>query len=254
MARRSRSTRHISRSARLGISVALAAVASVGSLVGVAGASPTLSDTAIAGVINVTNADLPAPSTWSGSAQTPNTATEVALAQQALRCISAKTGTISPDAFGTVGGKGGIVTTDVESLIFSKKGTATGLPEVSSDVDLLTTSSQASRDLVAFGRKVDLPCLTALIANVTSGVTGEKGAVTSSFMSIPHHGTGNGGVGIRFAISGVGLSGPLIDDAYFYVEGRAEISLAFTNVSTPFQAAEANAIAARVMARAKAHI
>jgi hypothetical protein len=233
------------------VSVASAAVAS---LVGVADASPTLSDTAIANVINVTSADLPAPSTWTASVQTPNTATEITLAQQALHCISAKTGTISPDAFGTVGGKGGIVTADVESLIYSKKGTSTGLPEVSSDVDLLTTSSQASRDLTAFGKKVDLPCLTALIANVTAGVTGEKGPVASSFVSIPRHGTGNGGVGIRFAISGVGLSGPLIDDAYFYVEGRAEISLAFTNVSTPFSEAEANAVAARVMARAKAHI
>ena len=56
--------------------------------------------------------------------------------------------------------------------------------------------------------------------------------MTNSFIQIPSHGTGVGGVGVRFAITDAGMSGTLYDDAFFYVEGTAEVSLSFVNLDS----------------------
>ena len=249
---RTRSARRFSRRAWVGASFVIAALTCFGALGEAAAAASPRSDVAVARLINVTSADLPDPATWAGSVQTPNTAAQIAQAHRALRCISNRSGKISPDPFGTIGRAGGTVTADVQSSMFAKKRTASGLPGVSSEVDFLTSSTQATKDLAAFDSKVDLSCLTALIANVTAGEVGHKVLVNASVTSIPHYGSGNGGVGIRFTVTG--LSAPLVDVAYFYVEGRAEVSLSFVNLGTSFPTGWAHGIAARVMARAKTHV
>src|ERR1700723_3251411 len=55
--------------------------------VGAVGVQPP-SDTALARLINVTRSDLPSPASWAASAQTANTAAQVADAQAALKCAN----------------------------------------------------------------------------------------------------------------------------------------------------------------------
>jgi hypothetical protein len=212
------------------------------------------SDGTLAREIDVAPGDLPTAFTWTSSSQTPNTAAQTKQAEQAVTCIQ-KSGavaqSISPDPFGTSEKTGGPVVADVESPLFAKQDSTNGLPTVSSDVTFMKSSPQASTDLAAFATNAGLTCIATLIGTLTAAAVGHQIGMTSSFISIPPHGTGVGGVGVRFAITGAGTTGTLYDDAFFYVEGTAEVSLSFVNLNAHVTTSWENSIAAKVMARAQ---
>lgn len=217
-----------------------------------AGASAS-SDLTLAREINVTSADLPSGTTWSSSPASPNSAAQVARARQAVACMKASGGAaaaLSADAFGTTGVAAGVVTADVQSADFGPKGSSTGLPGISSEVDVVRTSSQATKDLSAFASAKVLACATSLVKTVLSQETGHAVTVSSNFASAPRHGGGSGGVRWVFSVKGSGLSATVDEDAYFYVQGRAEISFSFINAGTSFSTSSASTIVSHVMTRA----
>jgi hypothetical protein len=216
--------------------------------------SHAASDGSLAREIDVGAGDLPTAITWTSSSQTPNTAAQTKQAEQAVTCIQ-KSGavaqSVSPDPFGTSEQTGGPVVADVESPLFAKLNSTIGLPTVSSDVTFMKTATQASTDLAAFATNAGLACISTLIGTLTAAAVGHQIGMTSSFIQIPRHGTGVGGVGVRFAITDAGLSGTLYDDAFFYAEGTAEVSLSFVNVASHVASSWENSITAKVMARAQ---
>ncbi len=211
-------------------------------------------DDTLARQINVALGDLPTAIAWTSSSQTPNTAAQTKQAEQAVTCLQ-RTGAggkgVSPDPFGTSEKTGGSVVADVESPLFAKEASTIGLPTVSSDVTMLRSSTQAAADLRAFATNAGLSCLSTLIGTLTAAAVGHEVGLTDTFIDIPRRGTGNGGVGMRFAITNAGLSGTLYDDAFFYVQGRAEVSLSFVNLATHVESSWENSVAEKVMARAQ---
>jgi hypothetical protein len=212
------------------------------------------SDGTLAREIDVAPSDLPTTITWTSSSQTPNTAAQTKQAEQAVICIQ-KSGavaqSISPDPFGTSEKTGGPVVADVESQLFAKQDSTIGLPTVSSDVTFMKTAAQASTDLAAFATNAGLACISTLIGSLTAAAVGHQIGMTNSFIQIPRHGTGVGGVGVRFAITGAGLNGTLYDDAFFYAEGTAEVSLSFVDLDSHVPTTWESSITAKVMARAQ---
>jgi len=242
------STRHMGAVALLVSAIALAASS------GYAAAANT--DAATAKALNVTRADLPVSVKWTASAQAPNSASETALAVKAVGCIRAGGGAaarISTDPFGTTEVVSGTVTADAESPYFAPTGSRNSVASVSSEVVMLKSASQAANDLSAFATNVAHTCLTNLFIALLGKEAGEgKFKFTMTAPSIPHLGTGRGGLDLRIVLSGGKLPGPIIDYTYFYVQGRAEVALSFVSFQTQFPVAWANAIAARVMDKARA--
>jgi len=115
---------------------------------------------------------------------------------------------------------------------------------------MLKSATQASNDLSAFATSVALTCLSNYLA-AGLGVAGTGKVTAATGPSIPRLGTGRGGLDLRFVVTGLGLSGPLVDDSYFYVQGRAEVYLSFLSINTQFSKAWSDAIATHVMARAR---
>ncbi len=212
------------------------------------------SDATLAHKINVAAGDLPTEIVWVGAKPTARPVAEKAQDEQTITCMKKAGGAaakISPDPFGTVGEPGGTVTVDVSSSTFSPKGAANRFPQVSSEVDFLKTASQATNDLAAFATKAALVCFAREFANLYSAEIGSKVSATTSFLPLTHYGAGNGGVHGRYVITGKALKAPLYDDAYFYVQGRAEILLSFVNLGSPFSSNWASSVVGKVMARAK---
>ena len=56
---------------------------------------------------------------------------------------------------------------------------------------------------------------------------------------------------MRFAITNAGVAGTLYDDAFFYVQGAAEVSLSYVNLDSHVTSAWEASVAAKVMARAQ---
>jgi hypothetical protein len=212
------------------------------------------SDGALARQINVALSDLPTAIAWTSSSQTPNTAAQTKQAEQAVACLQ-RTGSsaqsVSPDPFGTSEKTVGSVVADVESPLFAKETSTIGLPTISSDVTMLKTATQASTDLAAFATNAGLACVSTLIGTLTAAAVGHQIGLTDTFIDIPRHGSGNGGVGMRFAITNAGLTGTLYDDAFFYVQGRAEMSLSYVNLAAHVQTTWETSVAAKVMTRAQ---
>lgn len=211
------------------------------------------SDATTAKVVNLTRADLPVSTKWTAAVQTPNTAAEAALGVKALGCIRASggvAGKISTDPFGITEEVGGGVTADAQSSDFAEKGSSGVQPSVSSEVVMLKSATQASNDLSAFATSVALTCLSNYLA-AGLGVAGTGKVTAATGPPIPRLGTGRGGLDLRFVVTGLGLSGPLVDDSYFYVQGRAEVYLSFLSINTQFSKAWSDAIATHVMARAR---
>jgi hypothetical protein len=212
------------------------------------------SDGTLAREIDVAAGDLPTTITWTSSSQTPNTAAQTKQAEEAVTCMQ-KSGAVaqslSPDPFGTSERTGGPVVADVQSPLFAKQDSTIGLPTVSSDVTFMKTAAQASTDLAAFATNSGLACISTLIGTLTAAAVGHQIGMTNSFIQIPRHGTGIGGVGVRFAITDAGVSGTLYDDAFFYVEGTAEVSISFVNLDSHVTTSWEDSIAAKVMARAQ---
>ena len=203
--------------------------------------------------IDVALSDLPTAIAWTSSSQTPNTAAQTKQAEQAVTCLQRTGGSaqsVSPDPFGTSEKTAGPVVTDVESPLFAKETSTIGLPTISSDVTMLKTPTQASTDLAAFATNAGLACVSTLIGTLTAAAVGHQIGLTDTFINIPRHGTGDGGVGMRFAITNAGLTGTLYDDAFFYVQGKAEVSLSYVNLATHVQSTWETSVAAKVMTRA----
>lgn len=223
------------------------------SVIAVGPADATSSDATLAKTLNMTRAELPQPTTWTSTAQTPNTPAETALGVKAVACVRAGSGAgakVSADPFGTTGVVGGTVTADVQSPEFAVKG-ASGFPSASSEVVMLKSAAQASNDLSAFASPSTRGCFASLLAGFLKSDGDTKLKVTSSSQALPHLGSARGGFGYRFVVSGPELPGRLIDYTYFYVQGRAEIDLEFVNIATQFPTTWANSIAAVVMERAR---
>lgn len=226
----------------------------ISSVIAAGPATAAASDEALAKALNMTQAELPQPTKWTSSPQTPNTSTQTALGVKAVGCVrtsssaGAKVGT---DPFGTTEVVGGTVTADAESPTFASKGSSAGLPSAGSEVVMLKSASQAANDLSAFASTPARACFTSLLVAVLKSEGSGKLKVAASPQALPHLGTGRGGFGLRYVVTGSQLPGPLIDYTYFYVQGRAEIDLEFTNLNTQFPTAWANAIAARVIGRAQ---
>jgi hypothetical protein len=204
--------------------------------------------------IDVELSDLPSAIAWTSSSQSPNTAAQTKQAEQAVACLQKSGGAaqgVSPDPFGTSERTGGQVVADVESPLFAKEASTIGLPTISSDVTMLKTATQASTDLAAFATTAGLACVATLIGTLTAAAVGHQIGMTDAFIPVPRHGTGNGGIGMRFAITDAGLTGTLYDDAFFYVQGRAEVSLSYVNLATHVQSAWETSVAAKVMSRAQ---
>jgi hypothetical protein len=226
----------------------------VSSVVPAGPAAATASDAVLAKALNMTQAELPQPTKWTASPQTPNTSAQTALGVKAVGCVrtsSSAGGKVGTDPFGTTEVVGGTVTADVESPTFASKGSSAGLPSAGSEVVMLKSASQAANDLSAFASTPARACFTSLLVAVLKSEGSGKLKVAASPQALPHLGTGRGGFGLRYVVTGSQLPGPLIDYTYFYVQGRAEIDLEFTNLNTQFSTAWANAIAVLVMARAR---
>jgi hypothetical protein len=68
----------------------------------------------------------------------------------------------------------------------------------------------------------------------------------------PSYGAGNGGVHVRSTFTGSGLPSPNFSDSYYYVDGRAEITISFaSSVAQPFSTGLADAVVAKIMTRAE---
>jgi hypothetical protein len=238
---------------------AAAAISLVISCSSLNGASATVRSQATSGVslarqINVVLSDLPAAVIWTSSSQTPNTAAQTKQAEQAVACLQRAVGnsqSVSADPFGTSEKTGGPVVADVESPLFAKETSTIGLPTISSDVTLLKTATQASSDLAAFSTTAGLACVSTLIGTLTAAAVGHPIGLTDTFITIPRHGTGAAGVGMRFAITNAGLTGTLYDDAFFYVQGKAEVSVSYVNLAAHVQTTWETSVAAKVMTRAQ---
>jgi hypothetical protein len=204
--------------------------------------------------INLKVADLSSSLHWATSSPGKSSKAEATLAAKTVVCLK-KVGPVSPDPFGTTGKSGGVVLADVSSpTLYDKASTLTQLPSASSEVVFVTKASGATADLSTVGRSGSLVCLTAqLVGNSSLQGAGKGIKGTASFMSAPRHGTGSGGVHIRFVESGGNfalLKSKLYDDEYFYAQGSAEISISFINLGSPFNQAWATTAISKVMARA----
>ena len=226
---------------------------------GAANASPAFassaSDASLARSLNVKSSDLPKGSGWTTSTVA---ATPATLGAKAIACIrkgAGPSGKASPDLFGTVGKPSGSVTADVTSPMFGQKGSFTQLPAVNSETAIVSSATQALTDLNAIGAATTRACLATLYAGVTSSQSGGgKANATASSLALPHFGVGSGGVHDRFIVQGSGIPGKVYLDLYFYVVGRAEISITYTNLGGAFSTSWANSIATNVMKRAKATV
>ena len=169
---------------------------------------------ATAKALNLTKAELPHSNEWTSTAQTPNTSAQTALGVKAVGCVRSSGGAgakISTDPFGSTEIVGGMVTADVQSPEFEMNPSTSGLPSISSEVVMLKSAEQATDDLSAFASTPARGCLNNLLSALLKD-DGEPGwKVASSPQVPPHLGTGSGGFGLRFVVTGKGLSSPLID-------------------------------------------
>jgi len=208
--------------------------------------SSAASDASLAAKINLTFIDLPSAIKWSPPVpRSPGTGD----GRLFVACMKAKGGVatnISPDLFGIVGKPGGVDTVDLESPAYERS--SGGFPIVTSDVVFVTSAEQATDDLAAMKTKADLACLPKIYGRGFSRYI----RVTVSRRSRPSYGTGNGGVHARSAFTGAGLPSPNYSDFYYYVDGRAEITIGFgSSVAQPFSSSLADAVVAKIMTRAK---
>jgi hypothetical protein len=220
-------------------------------------ARPT-SVVAEANAINLKVTDLSSSLHWKAAPPGKSSKAVAALAVKTLACLK-KVGPVSPDPFGTIGKSGGTVLADISSpTYYDKAATLTQLPSASSEVVFLTKASGASTDLSSFARSGSLACLTAQLVGDSSLEGAGKGIKgTATYMSAPRHGTGSGGVLVRFVESGGNfalLKEKLYDDEYFYVQGSAEVSMSFINLGLSFNSAWATAAVSNVMARAASEV
>jgi hypothetical protein len=209
--------------------------------------SSTVSDASLAATINLKLKDLPSAIKWSPPVpRSPGTGD----GRLFVACMKARGGeaaSISSDLFGIVGKPSGVDTVDVESPAYERS--SGGFPIVTSDVVFVTSAAQAADDLAAMKTRADLACRPKIFG---AGFSKAGIKETESRRSRPSYGTGNGGVHVRSEFTGAGLPSPNYSDFYYYVDGRAEITIGFgSSVAQPFSSALADAVVAKIMTRAK---
>jgi hypothetical protein len=203
-----------------------------------------------AAAINLIAGDLSSSIKWASSPQPTNNKAEDAAGKKAAACLD-KAGAATADPFGTSEVLGGSVLADVRSpQFYDKASSLTQLPAANTEVVIVKTATEASKDLAAIRQKSSLSCLGAQykLDSVQSG-SGNV-SIAESFMSAPRHGDGNGGVHIRFAENGGLLPQTLYNDEYFYAEGPVEVVFSFLNLGSPFDSGWADAALTKVMQRA----
>ena len=209
-------------------------------------------DRALASRINMHRADLPAGAQWTSSPSSPNPPGWASTSRKVIACIQSAAGhalEVSPDPFGLGGKAAGDVTADVSSPTFAVKG-PNQLPSASSEVVMTTTAVQATADLRAIDTPAALPCLKAAFQAIITAEHLPAGTkLTVQRLTPPNIGPSRVRGGLRISISGPSL-GDLIEDAFFYTVGRAELALSFTNLSKSFPSGWALPISKAIVARA----
>jgi len=240
--------RRLASSALLATVVTGVAAVSAGGAEAIGHASSAASDATMAREINLESSDLPTSQHWSSAAPP---AAQVALGRTALSCMKKAGGAgakVSTDPFGTVGVPSGDVTADVSSKVFSIAGSFTALPSASSEVDVVTSTTQAHNDLLAFESSKVQACEATLQNAVVELSAGGKTTTTARSLSLPK--LGDGGVHLQFVMTGGNIPGKLYEDIYYYLAGRAELTITFVNLATPFTASWASSILTSEMKRA----
>jgi len=93
--------------------------------------------------------------------------------------------------------------------------------------------------------KADLACFPKIFE---PGFSKSGIKETVSRRSRPSYGTGNGGVHVRSVFTGAGLPSPNYSDFYYYVDGRAEITIGFvSSAAQPFSSTLADAVVAKII-------
>jgi hypothetical protein len=209
--------------------------------------SSAASDAVLAAKINLTINDLPRSIKWSPPVpRSPG----LGVGRLFIACMKAKSGvaaTITPDLFGIVGKSGGVDTAEVDSPLYERL--TGGFPMAISDVVFVISAPRATGDLAAMRTKAALACLPKTFG---SGFNKSGVRLTEAWRSRPSYGTGNGGVHVRLKLAGRGLPSTNYVDFYYYVDGRAEITIGFdSSVAQPFSSTLADAVVAKIMTRAK---
>ncbi|MGA3215656.1 MAG: hypothetical protein ABSD97_08205 [Acidimicrobiales bacterium] len=219
---------------------------------GVATAS-VVGDRALAGQINMHRSDLPVGANWTSSPSTPNPPGWVATSRKVIACIQRAAGPallVSPDPFGLGTAPNGDVTADVSSPTFAVKGPSQ-LPSASSEVVMTTSVVQATADLRAVDTSSALPCLKAAFQAILTSEHVPAGTKLSVRpLPAPDIGPSRLRGGLRISVSGPSF-GDLIEEAFFYTVGRAELALSFTALSKSFASGWALSISRKVVARAE---
>ena len=238
-------------------SVAAAVLVVTGALtstIGAAAATASVAgDRALASRINMHRTDLPAGPQWTSSPSTPNPAGWVTTSRKVIACIQHAAGhalAVSPDPFGLGAAPAGDVTADVSSPTFAVKGPSQ-LPSASSEVVMTTTAVQATADLRAVDTPSALPCVKAAFQAIFISEHVPAGTkLTIRALTPPNIGPSRLRGGLRISLSGPSF-GDLIDEAFFYTVGRAELALSFTALSKLFASGWALSISKNVVARAE---
>jgi len=237
-------------------SVAAALLVLTGALTGTIGAAAATAsvagDRALASRINMHRTDLPAGPQWTSSPSTPNPPGWATTSRKVIACIQHAAGhalVVSPDPFG-LGAPAGDVTADVSSPTFAVKGKSQ-LPSASSEVVMTTAALQATADLRALDTPSALTCLKAAFQAIfTFEHVPADTKLTIRPLTPPHIGPSRLRGGFRISLSGPSF-GDLIDEAFFYTVGRAELALSFTALSRSFPSSWAVSISKDVVARAE---
>ena len=241
--------------ARTSVAAVLLVVTGVlASTIGATGATASVAgDHALASRINVHRTDLPAGPQWTSLPSSPNPPGWVATSRKVIACIQHAVGhalVVSPDPFGLGGRPAGDVTVDVSSPTFAVKGPSQ-LPSASSEVVMTTTTVQATADLRALDTPSALPCLRSAFQAIFISEHVPAGTkLTIRALTPPHIGPSRFRGGLRISLSGPSF-GDLIEEAFFYTAGRAELALSFTALSKSFPAGWALSISKNVVARAE---
>lgn len=209
------------------------------------------SDHALASRINMHRTDLPAGAQWTSSPSTPNPPGWVATSHKVIACIQHVAGqalVVSPDPFGLGTAPSGDVTADVTSPTFFVKGPSQ-LPSADSEVVMTATALQATADLRAVDRSSALPCLKAAFQAIAVAEQVPAGTkLTLKLLTPPPIGPSRLRGGLRISFSGPSF-GDIIDEAFFYTVGRAELALSFTAARKSFPSGWALSISKSVVAR-----
>lgn len=218
------------------ITLALAAAAcGGGDKPGSSGTDTAAADRAKAQKIVLTQSDMPAG--WTGTQPTPDPE-DNAQAKALAQCAGASDPSVATSA-------------EVEGQSFSMDNA-----EVSSEVTFVKTTAQAQTDLAAItGPKIE-GCVKMVTDELLTAELEGSGATLESFTfdRITRDKVGDATTAFRITatVAAGDQKATVYVDLIFILKGRAEISLSFTNVGTPFDEALEKSLIAKVGAKVAA--